>query len=150
MRGKCVTLVKNVGYQRAGPVLKQLCFIILASSYFGKAARIDKVKSDKVKKTPVGHETTLKCFYEGRPTPEVFWTKGKTMLDDKCTHCIQKVEHQEGVSTLRVTPFRDADYGDYKCKAKNKLGFQHVMIKLREDKSKSKLSIFGGPASSSS
>lgn len=121
--------------------MKQLCFIILASPSFEKAARINKVKSDQVKKTPVGQETTLKCFFEGQPPPQVFWTKGKTMLGDKCTLCVHKVEHQQGVSTLRVTPFRDVDYGDYKCKARNKLGFQHILIKLREDKSKSKLSI---------
>ena len=63
-------------------------------------------------------------------------------LGDKCELCVQKVEQQHGVSTLRVTPFRDADFGDYKCKARNKLGFQHIMIKLLEDKSKSKLSGF--------
>lgn len=60
------------------------------------------------------------------------------MLGDKCALCVQKVEHQHGVSTLRVTPFRDTDFGDYNCKVKNKLGFQHIMIKLHEDKSKSK------------
>jgi len=58
------------------------------------------------------------------------------MLGDKCALCVQKVEHQHGVSTLRVTPFRDTDFGDYNCKVKNKLGFQHIMIKLHEDKSK--------------
>ena len=115
----------------------QLCFLILASPFFEKAARINKVKSDHVKRTPLGQEITLKCFYEGQPPPEVFWTKGKKMLGDKCKQCLQKVEHQPGVSTLRVTPFRDVDFGDYKCKARNKLGFQHIMIKLREDKSKS-------------
>ena len=133
---------KKIDYQRAGPVLKQYCFIILASPSFDKAARINKAKSDHVKKTPVGHETTLKCFYEGQPPPEVFWTKEKVKLGDKCELCVQKVEQQHGVSTLRVTPFRDADFGDYKCKARNKLGFQHIMIKLLEDKSKSKLSGF--------
>jgi len=130
-------LVKKLDYQRGGSVLKQLRFIILASPSFEKAARINKVKSDHVKKTPLGQEITLKCFFEGQPPPEVFWTKGKKMLGDKCKLCLQKVEHQHGVSTLRVTPFRDADFGDYKCKARNKLGFQHIMIKLREDKSKS-------------
>ena len=64
--------------------------------------------------------------------------KGKKMLGDKCALCVQKVEHQHGVSTLRVTPFRDTDFGDYNCKVKNKLGFQHIMIKLHEDKNKSK------------
>ena len=128
---------KKLDYQRGGPVLKQLWFIVLVSPSFEKAARINKVKSDHVKRTPLGQEITLKCFYEGQPPPEVFWTKGKKMLGDKCKLCLQKVEHQHGVSMLRVTPFRDADFGDYKCKARNKLGFQHIMIKLREDKSKS-------------
>lgn len=91
-----------------------------------------------MKETPLGEETTLKCFYEGQPPPEVFWTKGKKMLGKKCTFCVQKVENLHGVSTLRVTPYRDTDFGDYKCKARNKLGFQHITIKLHEDKTKSK------------
>ena len=132
-------LVKKAENQRAGSVFKQLCVIILASPSFKKAARINEVKSDKVKRTPLGEETTLKCFYEGQPPPQVTWTKGKMMLGEKCALCVQKVEHQPGLSTLRVTPFRDADFGDYKCTAKNKLGFKHIMIKLREDNSKSKL-----------
>lgn len=57
---------------------------------------------------------------------------------DKCKLCVQKVVNLHGLSTLRVTPYRDTDFGDYNCKARNKLGFQHITIKLREDKSKSK------------
>ena len=113
-------------------------FTSLVSPFFEKAARINKVRSDQVKRTPLGKETVLKCFYEGHPPPEVFWTKGKKMLDDKCTLCVHKVENLQGVSTLRVTPYRDTDFGDFKCKARNKLGFQRIMIKLREDKTKSK------------
>ncbi|KAJ7333108.1 hypothetical protein OS493_018283 [Desmophyllum pertusum] len=58
------------------------------------------------------------------------------MLDDKCKFCVQKVQNLPGVSTLRVTPYRDTDFGNYKCKARNKLGFQHITIKLRQDKTK--------------
>ena len=111
--------------------------ILTVSPFFEKAARINKVRSDRVKSTPLGQETTLKCYYDGQPPPQVFWTKGKKMLD-KCKLCVQKVENLHGVSTLRVTPYRDTDFGDYNCKARNKLGFQHITIKLREDKSKSK------------
>lgn len=103
---------------------------------FEKAARIDKVKSDNIKAIQLGKETTLKCVYDGHPPPVVIWTKGKKKLKDKCAFCVQKVENSPRLSTLRVTPFRDSDFGEYNCKARNKLGFQQIKIKLREDKSK--------------
>lgn len=106
------------------------------SLLFEKAARIDKGRSDKIKAIQLGQEATLKCFYDGHPPPKVIWTKGKKKLGDKCAFCVQKVENSPRLSTLRVTPFRDSDFGEYRCKARNKLGFQQIKIKLREDKSK--------------
>lgn len=103
-----------------------------------KAARIDKNRSDRVKSSPLGKEITLKCVYTGNPPPAVHWTKNGKKLDDKCTFCVQKVENSDGMSALRVTPYRDSDFGDYKCKARNKLGFGHITMKLQEDKTKSK------------
>lgn len=120
-------------------VLKHSCFFSV-SPLFEKAARINKVRSDHVKRIPLGQEALLKCFYDGQPPPEVIWTKGKKKLGDKCTFCVQKVDNSHGVSSLRVTPYRDTDFGDYKCKARNKLGFQHIIIKLREDTTKSTFS----------
>jgi len=101
-----------------------------------KAARIDKTSSDRVKSTPLGKEAIFKCVYTGNPPPEVHWTKNKKKLGDNCKFCVQKVENLNGVSVLRVTPYRDTDFGDYKCKARNKLGFDHITVKLLEDKSK--------------
>lgn len=106
---------------------------------FLQKARIDKARSDHATSTALGKEATLKCFYAGSPAPEVHWIKNGKKLDSKCMFCVQKVGHFNGMSTLRVTPYRDSDFGDYKCRARNKLGFGHITIRLREDKTKSKL-----------
>ena len=104
-------------------------------------ARIDKSRSDLVKTTPLGKEATLKCVYTGNPPPEVHWSKNGKKLDTNCKYCVQKVENLNGVSALRVTPYRDTDFGGYKCKARNKLGFGHITLKLHEDKTKSKFCV---------
>ena len=104
-------------------------------------ARIDKSRSDHVKTTPLGNEATLNCVYIGNPPPKVHWTKDGKKLDTNCKYCVQKVENVDGVSALRVTPYRDIDFGDYKCRARNRLGFGDITIKLQEDKTKSKFCV---------
>ena len=104
-------------------------------------ARIDKSRSDRVKTTPVGKDATLNCVYTGNPPPKVHWTKDGKKLDTNCKYCVQKVENMDGVSTLRVTPYRDIDFGDYKCRARNRLGFGDITIKLQEDKTKSRFCV---------
>ena len=104
-------------------------------------ARIDKSRSDHVKTTPLGKEATLNCVYNGNPPPKVHWTKDGKKLDTNCKYCVQKVENMDGVSALRVTPYRDIDFGDYKCRARNRLGFGDITIKLQEDKTKSKFCV---------
>lgn len=133
-------LVQHLNWRKDPFLIHYNClwFCVLVSPLFEKAARIDKARSDHVKRTALGKETTLKCVYTGNPPPEVHWTKNGKRLGDKCTFCVQKVENLNGVSALRVTPFRDSDFGEYKCKARNKLGFGHIKIKLQEDKTKSK------------
>ena len=104
-------------------------------------ARIDKSRSDHVKTTPLGNEATLNCVYIGNPPPKVHWTKDGKKLDTNCKYCVQKVENVDGVSALRVTPYRDVDFGDYNCRARNRLGFGDITIKLQEDKTKSKFCV---------
>ena len=104
-------------------------------------ARIDKSRSDHVKTTPLGKEATVNCVYTGNPPPKVHWTKDGKKLDTNCKYCVQKVQNMDGVSALRVTPYRDIDFGDYKCRARNRLGFGDITIKLQEDKTKSKFCV---------
>ncbi|CAH3172258.1 unnamed protein product [Porites lobata] len=111
------------------------CFLSPVSPKVEKA-RIDKSRSDRVKTTPLGKDATLNCVYTGNPPPKVHWTKDGKKLDTNCKYCVQKVENMDGVSTLRVTPYRDIDFGDYKCRARNRLGFGDITIKLQEDKTK--------------
>lgn len=113
---------------------------MLVSPKVGKA-RIDKSRSDHVKTTPLGKEATLNCVYTGNPPPKVHWTKDGKKLDTNCKYCVQKVENMDEVSALRVTPYRDIDFGDYKCRARNRLGFGDITIKLQEDKTKSKFCV---------
>lgn len=98
-------------------------------------ARIIKASSDHIKVAPLGKGTFLNCVYSGNPAPEVYWTKNGKRLDNKCAFCVHKVQHFYRKSTLRVTPYRDTDFGGYKCRARNKLGFGDITIKLEEDKS---------------
>ena len=110
-------------------------FVVLPSQM---PARIIKASSDHIKVAPLGKGTFLNCVYSGNPAPEVYWTKNGKRLDNKCAFCVHKVQHFYRKSTLRVTPYRDTDFGGYKCRARNKLGFGDITIKLEEDKSQSK------------
>ena len=113
-------------------------FVVLPSQM---PARIIKASSDHIKVAPLGKGTFLNCVYSGNPAPEVYWTKNGKRLDNKCAFCVHKVQHFYRKSTLRVTPYRDTDFGGYKCRARNKLGFGDITIKLEEDKSQSKFCV---------
>ena len=116
--------------------------IIISSvaSLYEAGASVDKSRSDKVKTTSLGRRTTLKCVYDGSPTPQVLWTKGGKKVEEKCNFCVQKVDNTvPGISSLHVTPYRHSDFGEYKCKARNKMGFGALTISLRQDKLKSKV-----------
>lgn len=105
------------------------------ASLFQMPARIVKAKSDGTKMAQLGKETSLTCVYTGNPAPLVIWTKNGKKLDEKCAYCVHEVKHSYRKSTLRVTPYRDTDFGEYMCKARNHLGFGDITIKLEEDKS---------------
>lgn len=76
----------------------------------------------------------LRCHVESFPSPSIIWLKGGYELRDnnqlKITNYVTSHEFTE--STLRVTRIDKRDYGEYICKAINKLGSDQVKIELRE------------------
>ncbi|XP_062300023.1 neuronal cell adhesion molecule a isoform X2 [Scomber scombrus] len=71
-----------------------------------------------------GETLELECIAEGLPTPEMTWQKdGGELPSSRITfHNFQK--------TLKISDVNEADGGDYRCTAKNKLGTAHHIIKV--------------------
>ncbi|XP_077090641.1 neuronal cell adhesion molecule a isoform X21 [Siphateles boraxobius] len=80
---------------------------------------------------PGAHSTTmvlkgdtleLECLADGLPTPEITWTKvvGELPRSRFSFYSFQK--------TLKITEVTEADGGDYRCLAKNRLGSNHHTI----------------------
>uniref|UniRef100_A0A8C7IAQ7 Neuronal cell adhesion molecule-like n=1 Tax=Oncorhynchus kisutch TaxID=8019 RepID=A0A8C7IAQ7_ONCKI len=66
----------------------------------------------------------LECIAEGLPTPEVSWYKesGDLPSSRMSFHNFQK--------TLKIADVMEADAGDYRCTAKNKLGLDGICLSL--------------------
>ncbi|XP_053170078.1 neuronal cell adhesion molecule a isoform X4 [Scomber japonicus] len=71
-----------------------------------------------------GETLELECIAEGLPTPEMTWQKdGGELPSSRITfHNFQK--------TLKISDVNEADGGDYRCTAKNKLGTANHIIKV--------------------
>ncbi|EDO43452.1 predicted protein [Nematostella vectensis] len=95
-------------------------------------AKINKQKTASTVHTSAGQQAMLKCFYDGIPRPQAIWMReGKQLLE--CKNCVTHIDNtKHGVTTLRVTPYRESDYGDYICKVRNENGFDSVTITLVE------------------
>ncbi|XP_036432696.1 neuronal cell adhesion molecule a isoform X2 [Colossoma macropomum] len=69
-----------------------------------------------------GETLELECFADGLPTPEISWTKvnGDLPSDRFSFHNFQKM--------LKIAEVMEADGGDYRCLARNRLGSaQHIV-----------------------
>ncbi|XP_067284537.1 neuronal cell adhesion molecule a isoform X9 [Pseudorasbora parva] len=69
-----------------------------------------------------GDTLELECIADGLPTPDISWTKvvGELPRGRFSFHTFQK--------TLKITEVTEADGGDYRCLAKNRLGSNHHTI----------------------
>ncbi|XP_029615172.1 neuronal cell adhesion molecule isoform X11 [Salmo trutta] len=71
-----------------------------------------------------GQVLELECITEGLPTPEVSWSKLSGEFPDKRTSIVtfQKI--------LRIVNVSDADAGEYRCTAHNRLASVHHTIRV--------------------
>ncbi|CDR07658.1 unnamed protein product [Oncorhynchus mykiss] len=71
-----------------------------------------------------GQVLELECITEGLPTPEVSWSKLSGEFPDKRTSIVtfQKI--------LRIVNVSDADAGEYRCTAHNRLASIHHTIRV--------------------
>ncbi|XP_059361120.1 neuronal cell adhesion molecule-like isoform X9 [Carassius carassius] len=69
-----------------------------------------------------GDTLQLECIADGLPTPDISWSKvnGELPSGRFSFHSFQK--------TLKITEVTDADGGDYRCLARNRLGSNHHII----------------------
>ncbi|KAM9334917.1 neuronal cell adhesion molecule a [Symphorus nematophorus] len=71
-----------------------------------------------------GETLELECIAEGLPTPDISWQKDGGELPSSRT------SFQNWQKTLKVSDVTEADAGDYRCTATNKLGTEHHTIKV--------------------
>ncbi|XP_036432217.1 neuronal cell adhesion molecule-like isoform X7 [Colossoma macropomum] len=71
-----------------------------------------------------GQVLELECIAEGLPTPEVAWSKVSGELPTK------RASFQNFQKTLRIVDVSEADAGEYRCTAKNRLGSVHHTIRV--------------------
>uniref|UniRef100_A0A3P9L6F8 Neural cell adhesion molecule L1 n=1 Tax=Oryzias latipes TaxID=8090 RepID=A0A3P9L6F8_ORYLA len=66
-----------------------------------------------------GHKLDMECIAEGRPTPEISWTKDGSVLPAGRTSFLQFNK------TLQIDDVSDSEEGVYRCTATNKFGSVH-------------------------
>ncbi|XP_077452368.1 neuronal cell adhesion molecule isoform X12 [Stigmatopora argus] len=71
-----------------------------------------------------GHVLEMECIAEGLPTPDISWAKVSGELP---TTRLSFVHHRK---ILRIVNVSEADAGDYRCTARNRLGSAHHTIQV--------------------
>lgn len=80
------------------------------------------------------YDIDLECIVEANPSPTILWFKeGETILNDG-DHSISNTAttDQKTTSVLRVISVQEDKYGDYYCKASNKVGNAEARLNLFE------------------
>ncbi|CAG2106450.1 unnamed protein product [Medioppia subpectinata] len=80
------------------------------------------------------YDADLHCHIESFPNPSIIWLKDGYELKDSQHHHISifSTSHEFTDSVLRVKRIEKRHYGEYVCKAINKLGADQKVIHLRE------------------
>lgn len=80
------------------------------------------------------YDMDLECHIEAYPPPAIIWVKDEQILSNNQHYSISHFATADEFtdSTLRVITIEKRQYGDYKCKAVNKLGQDEAKIHLFE------------------
>lgn len=80
------------------------------------------------------YDMDLECHIEAYPPPAVVWTKDDIVLSNNQHYAISHFATADEFtdSTLRVITIEKRQYGDYVCKAVNKLGQAEAKVNLFE------------------
>lgn len=80
------------------------------------------------------YDIDLECHIEAFPTPQIIWVKDDFLISNNKKYQISNFPSGDEFtdSTLRIVTLDSKQYGDYKCKAVNKLGSYEADIHLYE------------------
>lgn len=76
----------------------------------------------------------LECHIEAYPPPQIVWVKDEFLLSNSKKYKISNfaTAGEFTDTTLRIVTLNERQYGNYKCKAVNKLGSDEAEILLYE------------------
>lgn len=80
------------------------------------------------------YDMDLECHVEAYPPPQIVWVKDEFLLSNNKNYKISNFNTADEFtdSTLRIVTLDSKKFGDYKCKAVNKLGSDEGSIHLYE------------------
>lgn len=80
------------------------------------------------------YDMDLECHVEAYPPPQIVWVKDEHLITNSMKYKISNfaIADEFTDSTLRIVTLDKKQYGDYKCKAVNKLGMDEAQIYLYE------------------
>lgn len=80
------------------------------------------------------YDMDLECHVEAYPAPQIVWVKDEFLLSNNKHYKISNFNTADEFtdSTLRIITLEEHQYGDYKCKALNKLGHAEAIVSLHE------------------
>ena len=83
------------------------------------------------------YDIDLECHVEAYPPPQIIWVKDEVLITNNKRYRISNFATADEFtdSTLRIANIDKKQYGDYKCKAINKLGMDEAQINLYETSS---------------
>ncbi len=84
----------------------------------------------------LNYDADLSCHIEAYPPPQIFWTKDSYIVSSNRNYKVSNLEATDEFpdSTLRVSNIKGREFGEYVCKAANKLGTAEGKIELYESK----------------
>ena len=97
---------------------------------FAPQVTIDRPRYEQA----IQYDADLHCHIESFPNPSIIWLKDGYELKDGQHHHISifSTSHEYTDSVLRIKRIEKRHFGEYICKAINKLGSDQKIIELRE------------------